>query len=491
MLGIASSYEEAYHFKLAKGGILLEAVGGVILAAGKGTRMRSRLPKVLHKVAGEAMVAHVVRAARDAGINYLVAVVGFGKEMVRELLGPSVYYAEQEEQRGTGHALLQAEKVMPDTIKILVVLSGDVPLLTATTVNDLVSYHQTQGNTATVMTAVTEDPYGYGRVVRGDQGELRAVIEESDAPDDVKRIKEINAGCYCFNREEVFSALREIRPNPKNGEYYLTDVIRVLRERGQKVGAFVAPQSTEVLGINTRAELARAEKIMRARINHRLMDGGVTIIDPQTTFIDAAVEIEPDTVIFPFSFIRGHTVIGRDCLIGPHTVIDDSKIGHGVTVRMSYVESSEVGDGCQVGPFSYLRPETVLKARVKVGNFVEVKKSLVGEGSKIPHLSYIGDAIIGRQVNVGAGTITCNYDGHKKWPTYIEDGAFIGSNTNLVAPVRVGAGAVIGAGSTITKDVPSGALGIARGRQRNVAGWSRRVPETAGKSLGGPREDGL
>lgn len=457
-----------------KGGTAMQGVVAVILAAGKGTRMKSRLPKVLHQVAGKPMVRHVLEAVQSLGINQQILVIGHEAELVKAALGEQVRYAIQAEQLGTGHAVMQAQPLIGEEIKTVLVLCGDTPLLRAETLAILLAEHQQTGAAATVLTANLTDPSGYGRIIRDAQGLVERIVEEKDASAEEKRVQEINTGTYCFDKVALFKALGEISPANAQGEYYLTDVLSVLRGAGQKVGAVVAADPRETYGINSRVQLAEAEKILRYRKLVRLMEAGVTIIDPATTFIDDEVEIEPDTIIYPNTIIERGSRIGCECVIGPGTRIVESRIGNRVEIQNSVLLKSLVGDECTIGPFAYLRPGTELAGKNRVGDFVEIKNSKVGEGSKIPHLAYVGDATVGRNVNIGCGTITCNYDGVRKWPTRIGDGAFIGSNTNLVAPVEIGANAVTGAGSTITKDVPADSLAVERSRQTVIRDWVKK-----------------
>jgi bifunctional UDP-N-acetylglucosamine pyrophosphorylase/glucosamine-1-phosphate N-acetyltransferase len=451
----------------------LAKITGVILAAGKGVRMRSRLSKVLHPVAGIPMVGHVARAARAAGIDSLVLVVGHGREQVMEAMASDgVQFVVQEQQLGTGHALLQAEEAVGGS-EIILVLCGDTPLLRAETLEKLINYHQENQAAATVLTAQLECPEGYGRIIRDQLGDIVRIVEEKDASPQEKEIREINSGIYCFDKE-VFQTLKGITPENAQGEYYLTDALVEYRKRGCRVLALPAALEEDIYGINDRSQLAFAERILRQRKCTEVMLSGVTIIDPATTYIDTEVKIGMDTTILPFTMIEGQTVIGEDCLVGPGSRIISSRIGNHVTIDNSKIIESQIGDGCNIGPYAYLRPGTELHQDVKVGDFVEVKKSVVGKGSKIPHLAYVGDATIGCHVNVGAGTITCNYDGENKYPTVIEDGAFIGSNTNLVAPVRIGQNATTGAGSTITRDVPPFSLGVERASQKVIDNWRQR-----------------
>lgn len=445
----------------------------VVLAAGKGTRMHSSLPKVLHPVAGKPMLAWILEAIEGAGFSEIAVVVGHQADLVAERMGERYTYVLQEPQRGTGDAVRLALEAMPAEIDEILVLPGDTPLVTAATLRRVVGRHREAGSAATLVLARPESPDGYGRLLRGPDGRIKGIIEEKDAGPEELAIKEVNAGIYCFRRTSLVEALTHLSPANAQGEYYLTDVIGFLAAQGLPVEA-VEAAAEEILGVNSRKDLARAEKIARRQINQALMAAGVTIVDPEVTYIDAGVRVGADTVIYPFCFLEGATRVGRESRIGPGVTLRDSVVGDNVTITYAVVLSSQVGDGCQVGPFAYLRPGTVLAAGAKVGDFVELKNTYIGPGSKVPHLSYLGDAQIGARVNVGAGTITCNYDGEDKWPTFIEDEAFIGSNTNLVAPVRVGRGAVIGAGSTITEDVPAGALGLGRERQVNISGWKER-----------------
>lgn len=446
---------------------------GVILAAGKGVRMRSQMPKVLHRAAGKPMLAYVMRAAHKAGIEDLVVVVGHGRDRVmQEFADEKIRFVVQEEQLGTGHALLVAEKEAR-AADLILVLCGDTPLIRPSTLQNLIEYHEREQAAATVLTAVIENPTGYGRIIRGSDGGFLRIVEEKDASPEEKTVHEVNTGMYCFDAS-VFEILKKIKPENAQGEYYLTDALTLYREAGKKVLALAAADSEDIYGINDRVQLAEAEKALRRRKVRELMLSGVTIMDPDSTFVDMDVVIGPDTVIYPFTIIEGVSVIGEECRIGPGTHLTDVQVGDGTVIEYSRAVQCVIGRDCTVGPFAYLRPETVLADGVKVGDFVEIKKSRIGRGSKVPHLSYVGDAEVGEDVNIGAGTITCNYDGERKHVTVIEDGAFIGSNTNLVAPVRIGARAVTGAGSTITRDVPAGALAVERAEQKHVEGWRRR-----------------
>ncbi|HWR30996.1 MAG TPA: bifunctional UDP-N-acetylglucosamine diphosphorylase/glucosamine-1-phosphate N-acetyltransferase GlmU [Negativicutes bacterium] len=449
----------------------MQEMVAVILAAGKGTRMKSSLPKVLHVVGGKPMLQHVMDAAREAGAARRIVVVGFGGEQVASSMGAGADYVTQKEQLGTGHALLQTKESLRGFSGTILLLCGDTPLLTVSTLKALCEAHRSSAAAATVLTAVPADPSGYGRILRDAVGGVLGIVEQKDATPEQVKIGEINTGIYCFEAGPLFTALDGLTCNNAQKEYYLTDVLAILAQTHQKVGAVQVQDFQETLGINSRVQLAEAETILRRRKLVELMESGVTIMDPASTFIDAGVSIGQDTIIYPFTWIEGATTIGRNCRIGPNTRISDSTFGCDVTLHFSYAHECKIGDGVTVGPYAHLRPDTELLSGVKVGNFVEIKNSQVGHGSKVPHLSYIGDTDMGSGVNIGCGSITVNYDGKKKHRTSIGDNAFIGCNSNMVAPVSVGNGAYVAAGSTITKDVPPRALGVGRARQLNIAGW--------------------
>ena len=455
----------------------------VVLAAGQGTRMKSRLPKVLHPLVGRPLIEHVLQAADAISPSTVTLVIGHGAESVREMVGnrPNIGFVVQEPQLGTAHALQQAEARLSGRQGTVVLLSGDVPLLRGVTLRRLVDAHQGAKAAATVVTAVVERPYGYGRIVRT-KGRIARIVEERDASSQVRQIHEINGGIYAFDLPPLFDALRGIAAQNAQGEYYLTDLVAIYRRRKLPVETLVVDNPQEIRGINSRTELAEVSRIVRQTKNEELMAAGVTIVDPATTYIDPDVEIGPDTVIHPGVAIEGQSRIGAACEIHSHVRIVGSEIADkSVILNFCLIIGSRIAEGASVGPFAHLRPESVVGERAKIGNFVELKKTTMGAGSKANHLTYLGDATIGERVNVGAGTITCNYDGTKKYPTIIEDGAFIGSDTQLIAPVRVGKGAYVAAGSSITEDVPDGALGIARGRQANVDGWVERRKAQANK----------
>ena len=445
----------------------------VILAAGKGTRMKSATPKVLHRAGGLPLIEHVLRAAAAVGPITTTLVIGHQGADVREALAgwPGLGFALQEPQLGTGHALLQAEPALRGATGTLLLLSGDVPLLRGKTLDSLVHAHRSRGSAATIVTARVGNPDGYGRIVRAG-GEISAIVEHKDASPDERRIDEINSGIYAFDLAPLFDGLRAIGATNAQREYYLPDLVRIYRQRGLAVHTFALDDEREILGVNSRRELAEVAAIMHKARNEALMDSGVTLVDPAAVYVGPDVAIGADTVVHPGVYLEGHTTIGSGCEIHSGVRIVDSVIGDKVVINnFCVIVSSRVADGAQVGPFARLRPETVVGEDVHIGNFVELKKTSIGKGSKAPHLTYLGDATIGERVNVGAGTITCNYNGVTKNPTVVEDGAFIGSDSQLIAPVRVGRGAYVAAGSSITEDVPAGALAITRGRQTNKDGW--------------------
>lgn len=449
-------------------------LAAVILAAGKGTRMKSVLPKVLHEVGGKPMVQHVLDAAKEAGAEKNVVVIGFGAESVAESLKDQGEFAIQAEQLGTGHAVMQAREKLAGFAGTVMVLCGDTPLLTGETLHSLFAAHSKAKAAATVLTAVMPDPSGYGRVIRDAKGNVLKIVEQKDAKPVELAVQEVNTGIYCFEKEVLFDALDHIGCENQQGEYYLTDVIGILVNSGSKVWAVEAKNSEETLGVNSRLQLAQAEKVLRVRKLEALMTEGVTIMDPDSTFVDAEVTIASDTILYPFTWLEGNTKIGHGCRIGPNTRIQHTEIGDNVTLQFVYAHECKIGDDVIAGPYVHLRPNTVLSKGVKIGNFVEVKNSYVGEKSKLPHLSYIGDTDMGSGINMGCGTITVNYDGKKKYRTTIENDAFIGCNSNLVAPVTVSQGAYVAAGSTVTKNVPPNSLGVARARQVNIEGWAEK-----------------
>lgn len=445
----------------------------LILAAGEGTRMKSATPKVAHHILGVPMIRLVVEAARAAGCERIVAVTGHGADAV-EALVPEIVCVHQDQQLGTGHAVMCARDAVAPAAGSLVVLSGDTPLLTSETIAGLAAFRESGGAALTLLTAVVPDPAGYGRIVRGRDGEVVAIVEEKDCTPEQRRISEINTGTYCFDAPALFAHLDRLTTENAQGEYYLTDLVGIFVAEGLTVSAMRTDDPLETLGVNSRVQLAEASGILQARINRRHLLAGVTMTDPGLVWIGPDVRIGRDVEIWPMTFVMGDSRIGDGVTLGPDTRVTDSVIERGASVDSSVVVSATVGPDVVVGPRAYLRPGTVLEAGSRVGTSVEIKNSVVGAGSKVPHLSYIGDTVIGTDVNVGAGSITCNYDGHAKHRTEIGDGAFIGSDTMLVAPVRVGPGAVTAAGSAITRDVPSDALAVERAEQRIVDGWAAR-----------------
>lgn len=446
----------------------------VILAAGKGTRMRSKYPKVLHKVGGKAMLQHVIDAATIAGADEKVVIVGHEAELVEAMVADQGKIALQAEQLGTGHAVMQTKEALSGFTGTALILCGDTPLLDGEELKKFCEAHKASGAAATVLTAIMDDPFGYGRIVRDAEGNVQGIVEQKDATEEQKAIKEINTGIYCMECPQMFDVLATLTCNNAQGEYYLTDVLEKLNAAGQKVGGVVTADSDMVMGINSRKQLSVAEGVMRQRILDKLMDAGVTIMDPASTFIEGSVKIGSDTIIYPYTWLEGETVIGEDCEIGPNVRLTNVKLGNNNHLQFVYGHDCQVKNDVTVGPYVHLRPDTVISDHVKIGNFVEVKNSNIGEGTKLPHLTYIGDSDIGSGVNMGCGCITVNYDGKKKHRTIIGDNAFVGCNTNLVAPVTVGEGTYIGAGSTITKEVPKDALGIGRAKQKNIEGWAEK-----------------
>ena len=419
----------------------MQDVIAVVLAGGKGTRMKSNKSKLVHKIYGKEIVLRSVENAKKAGIEEIITVVGHQREQVQEVLGDSVKYAYQEEMLGTGHAVMQARKYLEGKKGKVVVLNGDVPILRPETISTLIEKSTSNKEYATLLTAIYDNPFGYGRIIRDEGGNVEGIVEEKDATELQKEIKEINAGIYCFDIEELLKALDSIDNKNASGEYYITDVIQIMNDRGLKTGAVIVEDNTEILGVNDRVQLEIVTKILRMRINAEHMKNGVTIEDSSNTYIYDDVEI------------------GRDTVIHPNTTIKS-----GVTI----------GEECEIGPNAYIREGCKLANKVKIGSFVEIKKAIIGEGTKVPHLSYMGDCEIGNKTNIGCGTITCNYDGFRKSKTIIGNNSFIGSNTNLVAPVTVGDNTFVAAGSTITDDVPEYALAIARQRQINKEDWNRK-----------------
>ena len=458
----------------------------VILAAGKGTRLRSALAKVLHRAGGRTLVEHVVRACQPLKPRAIVAVVGHQAEQVSALLDPlGVRTVLQQPQRGTGHAMLVARSALAGRARFAIVLPGDAPLVRAETLAALAQTHRQGHAAATILSAEVPQPAGYGRILRRSDGSVSAIVEDSALTDDQRGINEINSGIYAFTLERLWPCLAQLRPDNKHRELYLTDAIALLRQQGQTVLAQLVPEPDEVLGCNTRADLAAVDAVFRRRKRAALMESGVTIEMPETVRVDPDVTVGADTLIEPGVQLLGKTRVGANCTIRTGSILTDAVLDDGVTVKpYSVITDSRLETGAQAGPFAHLRNSARLMKQARVGNFVEVKKSVLGERSKAMHLTYLGDARVGSETNIGAGTITCNYDGQQKHPTTIGRRVFIGSDSALVAPLRIGDGAYIGAGSTITENVPADALALARGRQVNKPGWAaarRRALAAAGK----------
>jgi bifunctional UDP-N-acetylglucosamine pyrophosphorylase/glucosamine-1-phosphate N-acetyltransferase len=448
-------------------------VHAVILAAGKGTRMKSELPKVLHTITGKTLIDWVLDTADALRPATITLVVGHGADQIRAHLAgrPGLTFTVQEPQLGTGHALLQAEPLLRGRTGTVILLSGDVPLLTSGTLQGLIDTHHEANAAATVLTAHVERPYGYGRIVRTNN-RITRIVEERDATPSQRKIREINSGIYAFALEPLFAALSGINAENAQGEYYLPDLVTIYRKQRRPVATFTIANAAEIRGINSRTELAEVSTMVRQQKNEELMAAGVTLIDPATTYIDSDVEVGADTVIHPCVFLERGTKVGAACEIHAGSRIVNSTLGDRVLVlNHTVITDSVVADGGRIGPFAHLRPGADVGEDAKVGNFVELKKTTLGAGSKANHLAYLGNATVGVNVNVGAGTITCNYDGVAKHQTTIEDGAFVGSNSTLVAPVTIGRDAYVAAGSAVTEDIPAGALGIGRSRQENKPGW--------------------
>ncbi len=449
----------------------MNQLGALILAAGKGTRMKSALPKVLHKVSGKAMVERVLDTVEELGVSRKVVIIGFGGEAVQSYLGSRCEFVVQEEQNGTGHAVKQAQPVLGSHKGIILLLCGDTPLVTKASLEALLEEHKQSGAAATILTAHMPDPTGYGRIIRDNQHNVVRIVEQKDGKPEELVVQEVNTGMYVFDSAKLWPCLDQLSDDNAQGELYITDVVSILVNGGDKVSAYMTTDFEESLGVNSRAQLAEAEQILRRRKNKELMEGGVTLIDPATTYVAPEVIIGTDTILYPGTILEGNTVIGKECEIGPHTRLTNVVVGDNNYIHFTYGHDCEVKNNTDIGPYVHLRPNTVIGDKVHLGNFVEVKNSNVGEGTKFPHLSYIGDSDVGAGVNLGCGTITVNYDGKLKHRTTIEDGAFVGCNSNLVAPVRIGEGSYVGAGSTITKNVPPKSLAVGRAKQIVKENW--------------------
>lgn len=442
----------------------------LILAAGQGKRIKSDLPKVLHKVCGKEMVNHVIDTLRKGNVEDINVIIGKGAELVKEnTKSRNVSYSLQEEQLGTGHAVKCAIDFLKNKKGTVAVFNGDSPLIQEETIKELFKAHKESGNSATILTSILDDASGYGRIIRN-ENEVLKIVEHKDCNEEELKVKEINSGMYCFEIESLVECLDNLSNNNSQGEYYLTDVIGMLKEKNEKVGALVINHE-ETLGVNSRVQLAEVEAILRKRINNKHLENGVTIIDPNTTYIGIDVEIDQDTIIYPGNVLEGNTVIGKNCMLYPNSRINNSVIGEDVEIQSSVILESEIGNNTTVGPFAYIRPQSVIGKNVRIGDFVEIKKSTIGNNTKVSHLTYVGDAEVGEGCNFGCGTVTVNYDGKNKNKTIIGNNSFIGCNTNLISPVTVEDNTYIAAGSTITNNVKSGDLAIARAKQRNIEGW--------------------
>lgn len=446
-------------------------ITAVILAAGEGKRMYSKLPKVLHKLCGLTMVEHVINCAKELGCKEPVVVIGHGAAEVRAAV-QDVKFVMQEQQLGTGHAVMQAQEYIGDDD--ILVLYGDTPLVSSSKLKEMYNFHKNNNYGVTVLTAELNNPSGYGRIVRDSNGLIEAIVEDKDANPEQKKIQEINSGMYFFKGTELKKALKKLTNNNAQGEYYLTDALLLIKNEGFGIAAFKTDDPTEIMGVNNRLQLAEASEIMRGRITAEHMLAGVTIIDAKNTYIDKTVKIARDVTLYPGCVLEGSTVIDEDCLIGPNTRIKDSVLDKGVLVQNSVVLESKIGEATTVGPFAYLRPGNLIGKHVKIGDFVELKNSSFGDNSKASHLAYVGDGDVGENVNLGCGVVFVNYDGKKKNRTIVEDNCFIGCNVNLVSPVTVKKDSYVAAGTTVTRDVPADSLAIGRARQENKEGWAKK-----------------
>ena len=471
--------------KATKASIPMQDLCAIVMAAGQGTRMRSGLVKILHPLNGLPMVCHVLDLTHRFGVKRTLLVIGHQAERVRQALSPwaeGVEYILQSEQCGTAHAVLEAESALGGFDGDVLILSGDVPLLSDALLERLVATHLKTRAVATLVTTRLDNPAGYGRVLRDRRGAFRAIVEEVEATPTERRVTEINAGIYCFHAPRLFAALHQVKPSTVKKELYLPDVLPILQKAKRRIATVLAEDPREALGINTRAELAEAYAVLRRRMVDHLMADGVTCLDPASTHVSNLAKVGRDTTLYPTVQLEGCTAVGEGCTIHAGCRIQDSQLGNRVTVLDGCVIlESEIADDCTIGPYAHLRPGSRMKRKAKVGNFVEVKKSVIGEDSKVPHLTYVGDTTIGNRANVGAGTITCNYDGFAKHRTIIGDEAFIGSNVSLVAPVKIGRGAIVAAGSTITHEVPPDALAIGRARQVNKEGRAAEIRKAKGR----------
>ena len=448
----------------------------VILAAGKGTRMQSKLYKVLHKVCDRTMVELVLDSLSDLEMQEVITVVGHGAERVKEVLGDRTKFVLQEEQLGTAHAVKVAKDELKDKEGTTIVMYGDTPLIRSETINNMLDHHEKMNAKATVLTAIADDPFAYGRIIRDVNGKLVKIVEEKDATEQERKIKEINSGIYCFDNKLLFEMLEKVKNDNNQGEYYLPDVLGLIREQKEIIETYLCDDFDETFGVNDRVALAYAENVMRNRINTKHMLAGVTLVDPTNTYIAPNAVIGRDTTIYPNVTIKSNTIIGEDCQIKPNSYLENVQIGNGVKVISSTISDSKIGDYTSVGPYSHIRNNCELGKNVRVGNFVELKNTTYGDGSKTAHLSYLGDTEVGSNTNIGCGTITVNYDGKNKYKTKIGSDAFIGCNSNLIAPLEIGDGAVVAAGTTVTENAPDDALVIARVKQENKVGYAKKMP---------------
>jgi bifunctional UDP-N-acetylglucosamine pyrophosphorylase/glucosamine-1-phosphate N-acetyltransferase len=456
----------------------MEGISTIILAAGKGTRMKSDLVKVLHPLLGLPMLSYPIELSlKKIKAEKTVVVVGHQADRIQERFKDlKIEFALQQEQLGTGHAVLQAVPFLHSFSGTVLILCGDVPLVKLETLHSFIDTYIENESTLSVLTAMVEDPFGYGRILRNPEGWLERIAEEKDASQEERMIREINTGIFCVRAPFLMEGLKEIGKENAQGEYYLTDLVEIAKKNGLRCSAHIVSDPMEVMGINTRIDLAVANEVLQQEMLRDLMLSGVTVVDPRTTYVDQTVEVGKDTILYPNCHLQGKTKIGERCVIEPNSKISDSILENDVTIRPNAViTESRIEEGAIIGPFAHLRPLSEIKTKAKIGNFVEVKKSVIGKGSKANHLAYIGDSLLGEGVNIGAGTIVCNYDGFEKHQTIIGDRVFVGSNVELVAPVKVGSGSSIGAGTTVTKDVPEGALAISRVKQKNIKGWSKKI----------------
>lgn len=459
-----------------KGVARLETTYAVILAAGQGTRMKSSKYKVLHEIAGKSMVEHVLGQVEELHPETIVTVVGCGADSVKQLLGSRSDYAFQSEQLGTAHAVSMAAPFLENKTGVTLVVCGDTPLLTSDTLSELLEQHHLSRAKVTVLTAVLDDATGYGRIIRDSNGNIEKIVEQKDATEEERQVKEMNTGTYCFDNEFLFSNLSHVTNDNAQAEYYLPDMISIALENGLIASASVMQDANESIGVNDRVALAEATRLMRERINAKHMKNGVTFFDPSSTYIDIDVMIDSDTTIESGVQLKGSTTIGKNCYIGAHSEIVDSTLEDDITVKSSFIEQSVLHTNCDIGPYAHLRPASEIGSRVHIGNFVEIKKATIDEDTKIGHLTYVGDASVGKDVNIGCGTIFVNFDGKSKHRVDVGDNSFIGCNANLVAPVSIGKNSFVAAGSTVTKNVPDESLAIARTQQINKEGYARKLP---------------